>query len=194
MKHVIKHTSLNHPITQSPPILMSPLPKIIYLSILLFSALTLQGQESLLEDYKFKWKNATEYTLVFARAMPEEEYSFKPAPEEMTFGEQLKHIAGNMVWLSSSYLNGAKTTLDPMNAGTSKKEIIAILEKSFAYAAVTVDHLNEKMLSQNVNFTAGIMTKRRILLLMTDHVTHHRGQLVVYMRLNGIKPPDYVGW
>jgi len=25
-------------------------------------------------------------------------------------------------------------------------------------------------------------------------VTHHRGQLVVYLRLNGILPPNYVGW
>jgi uncharacterized damage-inducible protein DinB len=173
---------------------MPYLPKIILLSCLLMSAKALQGQDSFLSDYKIKWKDAMDYTLEFAKAMPEEKYSYKPVPEEMTFGEQLKHIAGNMVWLSSSYLNGAKTTLDPMNAGNSKKEIIAILEKSFAYATETVDHLNEKILSQNVNFTAGIMTKRRILLLMTDHVTHHRGQLVVYLRLNGIKPPDYVGW
>ncbi len=155
---------------------------------------SLYGQESFLEDYKLKWQDATAYTLEFAKAMPEESYSFRPVPEEMTFGEQLKHIAGNIVWLSSSYLNGEKTTLDPSNAGNSKKEIIAVLEKSFAYAAQTVEHLNEKMLNQKVDFTAGIMTKRRILLLMTDHVTHHRGQLVVYLRLNGIKPPDYVGW
>src|SRR6186997_2380209 len=100
MKYVIKDTSLHHPITQSPSILMPHLPKIIYLSILFFSTLTLQGQESLLEDYKIKWKNATEYTLEFARAMPEEQYGYTPMPVEMTFREQLKHIAANMVWLS----------------------------------------------------------------------------------------------
>src|SRR4249920_3173162 len=119
-----------------------------------FYAFTCQAQQTLLEDYKIKWKDATEYTLEFAKTMPEEDYAFKPVPEEMSFGEQLKHIAGNMVWLSSSYLNGAKTTLDPMNAGNSKKEIIAVLEKSFAYAAETVDHLNEKMLNQQVDFFA----------------------------------------
>jgi len=150
--------------------------------------------QSFLEDYKLKWKNAMEYTLEFAKAMPEEMYSFKPVDVEMTYGEQLKHIAGNMVWLSSSYLNGTKTTLDPVNAGNSKKEIIAILEKSFAYANTTISLLNEKMLNQQVNFFAGMMSKRRIMLLMTDHVTHHRGQLVVYLRLKGIEPPAYRGW
>jgi len=170
--------------------------KLLFLLLtFIFTSVTLSySQETLLEDYKIKWKNATDYTLEFAKAMPEENYSFKPVPVEMSFGEQLKHIAGNMVWLSSSYLNGAPTKLDPMNAGNSKKEIIDILEKSFAYAAETVNHLNEKMLNQNVDFFAGFMTKRRILLLMTDHVTHHRGQLVVYLRLNGIEPPAYRGW
>lgn len=161
--------------------------------LLIFTMLGAIAQ-SFLEDYKLKWKNATEYTLEFAKAMPEEYYSYKPVEIEMTFGEQLKHIAGNMVWLSSSYLNGTKTTLDPVNAGSSKKEIIAILEKSFAYANETISHLNEKILNENVNFFAGMMTKRRIMLLMTDHVTHHRGQLVVYLRLKGIEPPAYRGW
>nr|WP_262481137.1 DinB family protein [Algibacter pectinivorans] len=35
-------------------------------------------------------------------------------------------------------------------------------------------------------------TKRQILLLLADHITHHRGQMLVYMRLKGIKPPRYV--
>ena len=168
--------------------------KPLFTSMLLAFTLVSGIAQSFLDDYKLKWKNAMEYTLEFARVMPEENYSFKPAPVEMTYGEQLKHIAGNMVWLSSSYLNGAKTTLDPVNAGNSKKEIIAILEKSFAYASQTIDQLNEKILNQNVSFFAGIMTKRRIMLLMTDHVTHHRGQLVVYLRLKGIEPPAYRGW
>jgi uncharacterized damage-inducible protein DinB len=30
--------------------------------------------------------------------------------------------------------------------------------------------------------------------LMHDHHTHHRGQIIVYLRLNGLKPPKYVGW
>jgi uncharacterized damage-inducible protein DinB len=161
---------------------------------LLFMAGMVQAQETFLDDLKIKWKNATEYTLEFAKIMPEEKYSYKPVEVEMTFGEQLKHIAGNMVWLCSSYLNGEKTTLDPVNSGNSKKEITAVLEKSFDYARQTIDHLNEKNLNQQVDFFAGKMTKRRILMLLTDHVTHHRGQLVVYLRLNGIEPPAYRGW
>jgi uncharacterized damage-inducible protein DinB len=99
-----------------------------------------------------------------------------------------------MVWLCSTYLGGASQHIDPTKAGDSKKEIIAMLEKAFAYATATVNAMSESNLNENVDFLAGRMTKRRLLLLLTDHVTHHRGQLVVYLRLKGVKPPDYRGW
>ncbi len=150
--------------------------------------------QSFLADYKLKWKNAAEYTLEFAQAMPEDQYGFKPVPAEMSFREQLKHIAANMVWLSSSYLKGKHTSIDPTKTGDSKKEIIELLNQAFNYAKQTVDGLQEKDLNETVDFFAGIMSRRRILLLMTDHVTHHRGQLVVYLRLNDVVPPSYRGW
>lgn len=152
------------------------------------------AQDSFLSDYKIKWQNAAEYTLEFARAMPEDFYGYTPTPVEMTFREQLKHIAGNMVWLGSDYLGGSSKHVDPMKAGDSKKEIIAMLEKAFGYASETVNGMTEKQLNEKVNFVAGSMTKRRILMLMTDHVTHHRGQLVVYLRMKNIEPPAYRGW
>ena len=165
---------------------------LFYLPILFsFSA---SAQSSFLEDYKLKWKNAAEYTLEFAQAMPEDQYAYKPVPAEMSYREQLKHIAANMVWLSSSYLKGKHTTIDPTKAGDSKKEIIGMLDQAFTYAKETVDALKEKDLNESVDFFAGVMTRRRILLLMTDHVTHHRGQLVVYLRLNNVVPPSYRGW
>ena len=152
------------------------------------------AQDTFLSDFKVKWQNAADYTIAFARTMPEDYYNYTPTSVEMTFQEQLKHIAGNMVWLCSSYLNGSSTHIDPSKAGNSKKEIIAMLEKSFAYASQTINALTEKQLSQKVDFVSGEMTRRRILLLLTDHVTHHRGQLVVYLRMKNVEPPKYVGW
>ena len=156
--------------------------------------LAMLAQSTFLEDYKLKWRNAAEYTLEFAQAMPEDYYGYTPTKVEMTYREQLKHIAGNMVWLCSSYLDGEKTTIDPTKTGNSKKEVSVMLEKAFGYASQTIASLTEQDLEETVDFFAGKMTKRRILLLLTDHVTHHRGQLVVYLRLNNIEPPNYRGW
>ncbi len=38
------------------------------------------------------------------------------------------------------------------------------------------------------------MNKLQINNPMQDHQTHHRAQLLNYLRLNGIKPPAYIGW
>ncbi|MDQ3017123.1 MAG: DinB family protein [Bacteroidota bacterium] len=167
--------------------------KLILLSLLLLSK-GLYGQSSFLEDYKLKWKNTMEYTLEFAQIMPEDNYAYTPTKVEMNYGEQLKHLAGNMVWLCSSYLQGEKTAIDPLKSGISKKEIISVLEKSFAYANKTIGNLTEADLNEPVDFFAGKMSRRRILFLLTDHVTHHRGQLVVYLRMKNIEPPNYRGW
>ena len=43
-------------------------------------------------------------------------------------------------------------------------------------------------------FTTQVRNKGQILTLLNDHHTHHRGELLVYLRLQNIKPPRYQGW
>nr|NIM13383.1 DinB family protein [Candidatus Aminicenantes bacterium]NIM80034.1 DinB family protein [Candidatus Aminicenantes bacterium]NIO82289.1 DinB family protein [Candidatus Aminicenantes bacterium]NIQ68157.1 DinB family protein [Candidatus Aminicenantes bacterium] len=38
------------------------------------------------------------------------------------------------------------------------------------------------------------LSKSQTFMTIRDHVAHHRGQMVIYLRLKGIKPPQYVGW
>jgi len=60
--------------------------------------------------------------------------------------------------------------------------------------AKCVQALKEENLDEKVDFFAGEKNKLQILNLLQDHVTHHRGQLAVYLNLKGIKPPAYTGW
>jgi len=145
-----------------------------------------------------KWANAKTYTLALAESMPAEKYSFRPVEGEMAFGEQLMHLSSNMVWLCSEYLSGVKP---PRNreeiagyAGKSKEEVLKVLEESLDYAAKTLKNFDPTQFNESVPFFAGPMTKRQITMLMNDHLTHHRAQAIVYLRLNGILPPKYVGW
>jgi len=142
-----------------------------------------------------KLQHAKEYTIKVANLMPEENYLFKPTPGEMTFGEQLLHLCSNMDWLCSSYLNGREnpiTNTDPKIQ--TKEEIISILNKTYDYAVSVLRHFKTTNLADTVSFFAGPMNKLQIINLLNDHQTHHRAQMLVYLRLNGIKPPDYVGW
>ena len=164
------------------------------LSTLIVMVISGWSQDAFIEDFQSKWQNARDYTLEFARAMPADKYDFAPVPEEMTFARQLVHMCGNMIWLSTDFLDGPEFPLDVDHPSEKKEDVIQLLEASFDHAAMAIAKFPAAQLEDKIDFFAGPMTKRRIFFLMTDHVTHHRGQLVVYLRLNGITPPRYRGW
>ncbi|NRB64067.1 MAG: DinB family protein [Saprospiraceae bacterium] len=155
---------------------------------------TTEAQDFFTEDVILKWTNAMDYTLELAEAMPAEKYDFKPTEEQLTFQEQLLHMAQNVAWLTSSYLDGEKVDVDRQMKGSSKAEVMVVLRKSLETARATLQTLDTATLDDEISFFAGPMRRRRIIFLLFDHLTHHRGQAVVYARLQGIKPPRYRGW
>jgi uncharacterized damage-inducible protein DinB len=156
----------------------------------------LRAQDSLLlRESVQKWQNATAYTLEVARAMPWEYYDFKPVEEEFTFAQQLEHMAGNMQWLAGKYLRGQAFT-HPLLEQTTRtpEESLSLLEISLAFAEETLAHYPADSLNKVHDFFAGPLSSRQLIHLLHDHHTHHRGQLIVYLRLKGIRPPRYRGW
>jgi len=154
-----------------------------------------QGHDSLfLAAARTKLKNSKEYLLKVADLMPEDKYGYKPTKEEMSFREQLLHICGNLGWLSSAYLSAEPAPAYKVNEKMQSKDSIrTVIVKTYDYAMDKLDHFNAAQLGDTVKFFAGPMTKLQIINLLSDHQTHHRGQLLVYLRLCGVKPPAYVG-
>lgn len=162
--------------------------------ICLFSLTQIWSQDAFLKDFAKRWKNATDYTLEFAEAMPRQLYDYRPTESQMPFHRQLTHMAGNMIWLTTTYLGGSGFDHDLDDLPTSKDKVTEHLRQAFGYAAQTLAAFDETELDERVPFVSGQLSKRQIMFLLNDHLTHHRGQLVVYLRLNDIKPPPYVGW
>ncbi|NBC07174.1 MAG: DinB family protein [Bacteroidetes bacterium] len=162
--------------------------------VLLFGGFVATAQSTFLAEAAEKWDNAMAYTLELAEAMPEEHYGYKPTKAQMTFQEQLLHMAGNVAWLTHDYLGGEKLEMDTELEGAAKTEVVALLRQAMANAKAALANFPESQLDEDVDFFAGPMSKRKVILLLHDHLTHHRGQLIVYARLKGIKPPRYRGW
>lgn len=154
----------------------------------------MHAQNAFLAEASEKWENAMAYTLELAEAMPAEHYDYRPTEEQMTFQEQLLHMAGNVAWLTHDYLGGPKTEIDRKMTGASKAEVITVLRTALMHAQQALQQLPAEQLNERVDFFAGPMSKRKIVLLLHDHLTHHRGQAIVYARLQGITPPRYRGW
>jgi uncharacterized damage-inducible protein DinB len=141
-----------------------------------------------------KQKHAKEYTIQVAEKMPAGKYGFKPSPEEMSFDEQLLHTARLMQFLCKTFLNGSANPVKIPDSATDKDATIRLLNSVYDYTIVTLQNFKAVQLSDTVSFFVKPTNKLQIINLLNDHQTHHRAQLIVYLRINGIKPPDYVGW
>lgn len=172
-----------------------------YLLLIIFSAglvFSVQSQETeslFLKASMIKLKNSKEYTIMVAELMPEEFYGFKPTAAEMSFREQLLHICTNMTWLSSSCLSSENKSAYIVEKNMQGKDsILHVLNQTYDYAITILSAVSPSSLADSVKFFAGPMNKLQIINLISDHQTHHRGQLLVYLRLCGVEPPRYVGW
>ncbi len=124
-------------------------------------------------------ENSRNYTLAVAEAMPEKKYGFKPTPEVWTFLEQLHHIAYGIGWWEENYIKGNKIDWAPTPVKKTKEEVITYLNAAYDTLKTTI---NKAKMSDDL--VKGFNTT-------SDHITHHRGQLVVYLRFNDITAPDY---
>uniref|UniRef100_UPI00404B02DE DinB family protein n=1 Tax=Flavobacterium sp. TaxID=239 RepID=UPI00404B02DE len=154
---------------------------------------TISAQE-IIPTFLEKWENSKNYLLAMAESMPEEFYNYKPTEGQMTFGEQLWHIKKNMDWLSTTYFLNEKFDKNTSEKPLNKTETIAALRISFDKVYKIIEKSNPQELNEKVDFFAGEKSKLQMLNLLQDHVTHHRGQLIVYLNLKNIKTQKYVGW
>ena len=152
------------------------------------------AQVEVIATFIEKWENSKDYLVAVAEAMPEDNYDYKPSAREMSFREQLFHIQDNMNWLSTTHFSGQKYVKKEAGKVLSKAQIIQEIKTSFDAAKTFVKKTKEAELSDKVDFFAGPKSKLQIVNLMQDHVTHHRAQILVYLNLNQIQPPKYIGW
>ena len=132
--------------------------------------------------------------LEVAEKMPEAAYGFKPTPEQSSFAEQLMHIAAIIDWHGFSKADGqeyAPRTTEFKAAGMSKRQIIEVLDREFGRTAKLLAEFNPARLDETTTYGKFTRTRRQMFMLQADHVTHHRGQLLVYLRLKGVVPPVY---
>jgi uncharacterized damage-inducible protein DinB len=70
--------------------------------------------------------------------------------------------------------------------------MMEITNREFERAAKLVTSFEPARLGETGSYNKFTRTRRQFLMLMADHVTHHRAQMLVYLRLKGIVPPKYV--
>jgi uncharacterized damage-inducible protein DinB len=148
-------------------------------------------------EFVHDWQISKQFTIDVAKAMPAEFYSFKPNPDEMTFGEQMIHLAGANV-LRFQEISGIKPPFAfDLNKppAADKESVLRFLDQSFDYVIDVLPKITNDQLKRTWHIPSwkgrNYPEGRAMMMNMFVHTAHHRAQCEVYMRAKGIKPPDY---
>ena len=137
------------------------------------------------------WERTRTLVVGLADAMPEDKFTFKSTPAQRSYAEQVMHIVQTDVMLLGSI--GAKTPAPMVNMkATSKTEVMAALRQSYDFGTAVIKEFNDQQLNERVKslpFLGPTTTRIRVIYGSMQHSNDIYGQMVVYVRLNGITPP-----
>jgi uncharacterized damage-inducible protein DinB len=144
-------------------------------------------------------KNIEREFVPAADAMPEDKFGFAPTEGEFkgvrTFAQQIKHVAA-VNYIFGAAILGEKVPVDVGDESgpasvKSKAEIMSYLKDSFAYVHKAVQTIDEKNLVEAMKspFGEGTVTRLGLATSVAAHGFDHYGQMVEYLRMNGIVPP-----
>jgi hypothetical protein len=166
-----------------------------------FLAGPLTAQTSIPQTIADSVGNTLRYTegqlLSIAEAMPEEKYSFIPTAgsfaDARSFAEQIKHVACSQFAFFNE-IEGKKPPESCERGGPSpaktKPELLEYLRDSFDYGNKVLATINAANALARVDGRyGGPSTRLGIAVTAVWHITDHYGQLVEYLRMNGIVPP-----
>ncbi len=125
-----------------------------------------------------------------AEIMPEDKYSFRPTPENMTFGKTIGHIADVNNAVCSKMFTPPATPFAKSSETESKEQLIAGLKASMDYCGEQFSKMTDANLAEMVPFFGGRQITRvgAALAVITDFADHYAG-LSMHLRMNGLLPP-----
>lgn len=142
-----------------------------------------------------------------AEAVPQDKFDFSPGTGNVpgdfktpspvrTMGEQFKHI-GDALEAYSSGIMGQKP---PANSGENgpkniktKQEVIDYLKGAFAKAHSAIDTITDQNATEEIASPFGgnrKVTRLALAVSMVGHSNNHYGQIIEYLRMNSIVPPE----
>ena len=136
------------------------------------------------------WEPIAGYILQSAMDMPEEKYGFKPTPEVRSFGELIGHVAGSQyMFCAAATGDSARKEDDVEKAATTKAALIAALKASTAYCAKAYT-ITDAAGRTPLTMFGQKQNRFWALVMNASHDDEHYGNIVTYLRMNGIVPPS----
>jgi len=153
------------------------------------------------EAFRVFLKDIQHQITITAEAMPATKYEFTPTDGEFTgvrtFARQVRHLsATNHILAAAALDEPASTDIDENGPETvrTKEEVLAYLNSSFEHLGKAIDAIgdpNIQVKSSPISPLPAPKTTRLALVAEAlIHAFNHYGQMVEYLRMNGVVPPS----
>jgi len=153
-----------------------------------------------LEDIKAQmvkeWERSKAYTIDYLNTMPADKYSFKAVDSIRSFAQQMLHLAGTNVFFMS-LATDQKPPSFPQNleqsaSAQTKDSVMYYVTTSYDYAINAAKNCDVSKWTEKKKLPFGGYEETRYSLInkAIEHQAHHRGQTTIYIRLQGIRPPQ----
>lgn len=156
-----------------------------------FAALSAAAQSSnpVSDTVKKIVSQRTKIIVAAAEEMPADKYSFRPTPQQMTFGHLIMHLAQSNSFLCSA-IAGTKPAEQAKLADTDPKDtLVAALKSSFEYCNGVLDKTDDSKLAEMVPMFRGPAPRAAVMITLTNDLYDHYSAEAMYLRLSGLLPP-----
>ncbi len=164
---------------------------VVAIAVLLAAPLSLSAQNPLVQSLKGIFDITKTNIMATAEILDDEMYAFRPTDEVRTAGQILAHIADGQFSFCGAAAGEANANRESFEqTRTRKAEIIEALEQGFAYCERVFARTTDAGAAAPASFSPAVNTVGGVLAFNSTHNYEHYGNLVTYMRINGIVPPS----
>jgi len=140
------------------------------------------------------WERAKAYTIDYLNTMPADKYSFKPVDSIRSFAQQMLHLAGANIFLMMNTTDlkppFSRGDLEASPGAQKKDSVMYFVVSSYDFCINAVKTTDVNKWGEKKKLMKYEETKFALMMKTFEHQTHHRGQTTIYIRLQGIKPPN----
>ena len=143
-----------------------------------------------------EWERAKAYTIDYLNTMPADRYSFKAVDSIRSFAQQMLHLAGGNFFLMMNATDQkfpftGNPDMENSPGAQKKDSVMFYVSASYDYCINAVKNTDvSKWGEKKKMFNTYEETRFALMNKTFEHQTHHRGQTTIYIRLQGIKPPQ----
>ena len=163
---------------------------VFFIALFSAAALAQQSKSPVTDVLRGMIAGREKNTVAAFESMPADKYSYKPTPDQITFGHLAAHIVSSNYFFCSNVGDVSKPKVDEAKDTDSKDKLVAAMKASFEFCNTALAKADDSKLGEDITWFDGKPKPRAWAFLgLASSWADHYGMAAMYLRQNGILPP-----